>query len=41
MSLAADLRILDLLEEGTDKTDQTLVLSVLSGSSLSLALHVL
>jgi hypothetical protein len=34
MSLAADLRILDLLEERTDKTDKTPVLSVLSGPSL-------
>ena len=33
MSLAADLRILDLLEEATDKTDKTPVLSVLSGTS--------
>jgi hypothetical protein len=34
MSLAEDLRILDLLEERTDKTDRTGVLSVLSGPSL-------
>jgi hypothetical protein len=34
MSLAEDLRILDLLEERTAKTDKTPVLSVLSGLSL-------
>jgi hypothetical protein len=34
MSLAADPRILDLLEEGTDKTDKAPVMSVLSGPSL-------
>jgi hypothetical protein len=34
MSLAADLKILDLLEAPTDKTDKTPVLSVLSGPSL-------
>jgi hypothetical protein len=34
MSLAADLRILDLLEQQTNKTLKTPVLSVLSGTSL-------
>jgi hypothetical protein len=34
MSLAEDLRILDLLEQQTDKTLKTPVLSVLSGPSL-------